>query len=159
MAVNRGRLGFRASRPRILRQRDPFSYLTTQMATRETGLGLFGGAKEVSKNEFFQGGQRKTTRKRSVRRLYVRDPYNALTADATFGSGRTVATFSPEFDQFTNNGNKMYDPSRAPSGVREVSVLSARTRANRPGKASRGHGNVIKRTIFNQNSGKTLKRR
>ena len=159
MAANRGRLGFRASRPRILRQRDPFSLLSTQMATRETGLGLFGGAKEISKNEFFQGGQRKTRGKRSVRRLFVRDPYNVLTSDPTFGSGRTVATFSPEFDQFTNNANKMYDPSKAPGNVREVSVLSARTRANTPGKASRGHQKVIKRTLFNQTGGKRLRRR
>jgi hypothetical protein len=128
------------------------------MATREVGVGLFGGAKEVSKNEFFQGGQRKTTSKRSVRRLFVRDPYNALTGVAGFGSGATVATFAPEADQFTNNANKMYDPSKAPGGVREVSVVNARTRANLPGKASRGHGKVIRRTIFNQNSGKRLKR-
>jgi hypothetical protein len=159
MAVNRGRLGMRASRPRILRARDPLSYLTTQMATREAGAGLFGGAKEISKNVFFQGGQQKTTGKRSVRRLFVRDPYNTLTAVSGFGSGATVATFSAEADQFTNNANKMYDPSKAPGGVREVSVLAARTRANVPGKARRGHGNVVKRTIFNQTGGKTLKRR
>lgn len=159
MAVNRGRLGMRASRPRILRARDPLNYLTTQMATREVGVGLFGGSKEVSKNEFFQGGQRKTRGKRGVRRLFVRDPYNLLTAVAPFGSGATTATFAPEADQFTNNPNKMYDPSKAPGAVREVSVFAARTRANTPGKAGRGHANVIKRTIFNQTGGKTLKRR
>jgi len=159
MAVNRGRLGLRASRPRILRARDPLSYLTTQMPTREAGVGLFGGSKEISKNVFFQGGRPKTRSKRRVRILHVTDPYNLLTSVAPFGSGATVATFAPQADNFTNNNNPMYDPSQAPGAVREVSVLSARTRANTPGKASRGHGNVVKRTLFNQTGGKRLKRR
>lgn len=159
MAVNRGRLGFAASRPRILRARDPFAKLSTQMATREAGLGLFGGSKETSKNVFIQNGRPRITGKRSVRRLFVRDPYNVLTADATFGSGRTVATFAPEADQFTNNANSMYDPSKSPGAVREVSVLAARTAANTPGKAGRGHAKVVKRTLFNQTGGKRLRRR
>lgn len=159
LGSNRGRLGSIVQRPRILRQRDPLTYLTKQMATREAGLGLFGGAKAVSKNQFFQNGRPITRGKASVRRLFVRDPYNVLTSDPTFGSGRTTALFSPEADQITNNTNTMYDPSKSPGSVTEVSTLAARTRANTPGKASRGHGNVVKRTIFNQNQGKRLKRR
>lgn len=156
---NTGRLGRRASRPRILRQRDPFTTLTSQMATKEVGLGLFGGAKEISKNEFIQNGRRTTRGKRSVRRLFVRDPYNVLTSDPTFGSGRTTATFAKEADQFTNNPNTMYDPSKAPSGVREVSAFAAKRRAETPGKASRGHAKVIRHTLFNQTGGKRLRRR
>lgn len=158
MATNTGRLGRVVSRPRILRQRDPFSLLTTQMASREAGLGLFGGSKEISKNVFTQGGMPKTRSKRSVRRLYQRDPYNLLTSDATFGSGRTVATFSPQFDQFTNNANKMYDPSKAPGGVREVSRFAATRRAEIPGN-TRNRGKVFRpnrQTLF---GGKTLRRR
>lgn len=153
-----GRLGQRASRPRILRARDPLTYESQQMATREAGVGLFGGAKETSKNEFLQNGRPRITRRRSVRRLFVRDPYNALTGGA-FGSGATAATFSKEADQFTNNANPMFDPSRGSDSAREVSVVAARTRASKPGKASRGHDNVIRRTLFNQNAGKTLRRR
>jgi hypothetical protein len=157
--ANRGRLGSIVQRPRILRQRDPFSLLSTQMATREAGLGLFGGAKAISKNQFIQNGRPTTRRKASVRRLFVRDPYNALTADTTFGSGRTSALFAPEADQFTNNANTMYDPSKAPGRVREVSAFSANRRAQTPGKAGRGHAKVIRRTLFNQTGGKRLRRR
>lgn len=91
-------------------------------------------------------------RKISVRRLFVKDPYNK-------NSTATVATFSSVADQFTNNPNPAYDPSKAPGSVKEVSVASARKSANKPGKASRGHMKTIKRTLFNQNSGKTLLRR
>ena len=83
--------------------------------------------------------------------LYVKDPYNK-------NSTATVATFSDVAEQFTNNPNPAYDPSKAPGAVKEVSVASARKSANKPGKASRGHQKVIKRTLFNQNQGKTLKK-
>jgi|SRR5262245_6929679 len=91
--------------------------------------------------------------------LYVKDPYNKLTSDPTFGSGRTQATFSDVAEQFTNNPNPAYDPSQAPGAVQEVSAASERKSANTPGKASRGHQKVIKRTLFNQNQGKTVIKR
>lgn len=92
------------------------------------------------------------TRKRNgVILKFVRDPYNKL-------STRTSALFSPVADQFTDNPNPLYDPSKAPGSVKEVSVAQARKQANKPGKASRGHQNVIKRTLFNQNAGKRLRR-
>jgi hypothetical protein len=86
----------------------------------------------------------------SVRRLFVRDPYNK-------NSTATVATFSKEFDQFTNNANPAYDPSKAPGSVRVMDARS--TSAERPGKASRGHQKVVTlgRTYFF--GGKTLRRR
>jgi hypothetical protein len=84
--------------------------------------------------------------------VYVKDPYNK-------NSAATQATFSDVADQFTNNPNPAYDPSKAPGSVREVSVAAARKSANKPGKASRGHQKVIARTLFNQNQGKTLKKR
>jgi hypothetical protein len=91
-------------------------------------------------------------KKKSVKRLHATDPYNK-------NSTATVATFSSEADQFTNNPNVLYDPSKAPGVPQEKSVASARKAANKPGKASRGHQKVIKRTLFNQNGGKTLKRK
>lgn len=90
--------------------------------------------------------------KKSVRILHVTDPYNK-------NSTATVATFSPEADEFTNNPNAAYDPSKSPGTVKEVSVASSRKSVNRPGKASRGHQKTIKRTLFNQNAGKQLKKR
>lgn len=95
------------------------------------------------------------SRKASVKRLHVRDPYNLLSsAPYGFGLNPTVATFSPEFDQFTNNANPTYDPSKAPGAV------TVKQRASRPlGKARTGHQKYIppnRQTMF---GGKTLKRR
>jgi hypothetical protein len=90
-------------------------------------------------------------KKTKVKILHVTDPYNK-------NSTATVATFSPVADQFTNNTNPAYDPSKAPGAVKEVSVASQRKSANKPGKASRGHQKVIapnRQTLF---GGKTLKR-
>lgn len=158
--ANKGRLGFKFSKPRTLTARDPFTFLSLQRSRKDIGAAV-GQPKAiaVTKNTLYQRGRLKVKSRVSVRRLHVRDPYNLLTSDPTFGSGRTTATFSPEADQFTNNPNKDFDPSKSPGSVTEVSTLTSRTRANTPGKASRGHGNVIKRTIFNQNQGKRLKRR
>lgn len=144
-----------ARRVRILRSRDPFTATTLQPG-RTVGLG---GKNEISKNEFIQNGRPTTRAKRAVRRLFVRDPYNMNSVSGLFATGATVARFSPEADQFTDNANTMYDPSKAPGAVREVSVASARKRANTPGKASRGHMKAIRRTLFNQTGGKTLRRR
>jgi hypothetical protein len=90
--------------------------------------------------------------------LYRKDPYNIYSTTGIFATGATVATFSPVAEQFTNNPNAAYDPSKAPGAVAERSVAAARKAANVPGLASRGHQKVIKRTLFNQNQGKRLKR-
>lgn len=92
------------------------------------------------------------TSRSGVRRLFVRDPYNK-------NSTATQATFSPVADQFTNNTNPLYDPSKAPGNVQEVSVANARRGANSPGKASRGHQKVIPYTKFSLLGGKRLVRR
>jgi hypothetical protein len=97
-------------------------------------------------------------RTKGVRILYVKDPYNLNSVSGIRATGRTQATFSDVADQFTNNPNPAYDPSKAPGAVREVSVASARKSANRPGKASRGHQKVHVYGSFNQNQGKKLKR-
>jgi len=90
--------------------------------------------------------------KRSVRRLHVTDPYNK-------NSTATVATFSPAAEEFTNNPNPAYDPSRHSNDMTELSVAASRKAAQKPGKASRGHQKVIPRTLFNQNGGKTVIKR
>lgn len=90
-------------------------------------------------------------RVKGITRLFVRDPYNK-------NSSATQATFSDVAEQFTNNPNPLYDPSKAPGSVKEVSVASARKNASRPGLASRGHQKVIKYGPFNLRGGKRLKR-
>lgn len=92
-------------------------------------------------------------RRNGVRLLFARVPYNKNAP-----AGVTQATFSDVADQFTNNPNPLYDPSKAPGSVKEVSVASARKTANRPGKASRGHQKVIKYGKFALTGGKRLKR-
>lgn len=78
-----------------------------------------------------------------VRRLMARDPLNPLTRDDAI------------FDQFTNNPNPKYDPSRAPGSVSKLDG----TPLPPVGRPTAGHQKVIKRTLFNQNAGKKLKRR
>lgn len=92
-------------------------------------------------------------RRASVRRLHVTDPYNK-------NSTATVATFSAVADQFTNNPNVLYDPSKAPGSVRRLSVAQPEQAVSRGdrGRAERSHGKVFKpnrQTLF---GGKTLKR-
>lgn len=158
--ANKGRLGFKFSKPRTLTARDPFTYLSLQRSRKDIGSAV-GQPKaiDVTKNTLYQRGRMKVRSRVGVRRLFVRDPYNLLTGVSPFGSGATTATFSDEADQFTNNPNKDFDPSKSPGSVNEVSVLNTRTAAGKPGKAGRGHQKVIKRTLFNQNQGKRLKRR
>lgn len=141
------------SRPRILRPRDPLSFTSLQPGAADR----FGQKIEVSKNVFKQGGLKRITSRRSVRRLFRRDPYNLNSTTGLFATGATVARFSPEADQFTDNPNPSFDPSKAPGAVTEISARSLS--AEKPGKASRGHAKVIRRTIFNQNGGKRLRRR
>lgn len=93
------------------------------------------------------------SRMQRVRRLFVRDPYNAISA----AKGVTVARFAPEADALMNvNPNPAYDPSTGSNDATEVSVASARKSASKPGRASRGHAKAVK---TNPNLGKTLKRR
>lgn len=90
----------------------------------------------------------------SVRRLFVRDPYNLLSqAGSGFGNNPTTATFASEADQFTNNPNPVFDPSKAPGSVQ------VKQRAAKPIGADRGHQKVFKPNRFTLFGGKTLRRR
>lgn len=92
--------------------------------------------------------------KKRVKRLFVRDPYNLLSqAGQGFGQNPTTATFSDVSDQFTNNPNPVYDPSKAPGGVKVVQ------RAPKPIGADSGHQKVFKPNRFTLFGGKTLRRR
>jgi hypothetical protein len=92
--------------------------------------------------------------RRSVKRLFVRDPYNLLSqAGQGFGNNPTTATFSKEADQFTNNANVGFDPSKAPGSVKIVQ------RASKPIGADKGHAKVFKPNRFTLFGGKKLRRR
>jgi hypothetical protein len=97
-------------------------------------------------------------RTKGVTILYRKDPYNLNSVSGIRAVGPTVATFSDVAEQFTNNPNPVYDPSKAPGAVAEKSVAASRKAVNVPGKASRGHQKIVARTLFNQNQGKRLKR-
>jgi|SRR5215471_21785136 len=143
---------FTAPKIKIKRQYNPYAYKTTQAGRTVK----FGQAIDMSKHD--PTVLTKVYRKKlaTPRRLYVRDPYNLNSVSGIMATGRTQATFSPEADTFTNNPNPKYDPSKHPT---VVSAFGQRDLAKEvPGKASRGHANVIPRTLFNQNQGKRLRR-
>lgn len=92
--------------------------------------------------------------RKGVKRLFVRDPYNLLSQYPNgFGRNPTSATFSPVADQFTNNANPVFDPSKAPGTVQIVQ------RAPKPIGADKGHQRVFKPNRFTLFGGKTLRRR
>lgn len=101
-----------------------------------------------------------TKRRNGVKLLFQRVPYNKNAAlGPPFGPvAPTEATFSDVADQFTDNPNPLYDPSKAPGSVQEVSVAAARKSADKPGKASRGHQKAIKPNRTTLFGGKRLKR-
>lgn len=136
---------------KIMRQFNPFTYKTSQggPATR------FGTSVAKSKHDPSVLLMH-VTKKVPVKRLFRKDPYNMNSVTGIQATGATQATFSAEADHFTNNPNPKYDPSKQPGivtseGQRDVAMEKA-------GKASRGHQNVIPRTLFNQNQGKRLRR-
>jgi hypothetical protein len=94
------------------------------------------------------------TKKASVRRLHVTDPYNLYSQyGAGFGLNPSVATFTPEFDKLTNNPNVIYQPQAGQSTV------AVRQRAPKPIGAASGHMKAFppnRQTLF---GGKTLRRR
>lgn len=101
--------------------------------------------------------QRSKTR---VRILSRHDPYNKLSVDSIRATGATEAIMSPVADEFTDNPNVLYDPSRHPAGTvvnYEKQPEQSVSRGDRTA-AERSHGNVHRFTIFNQNGGKRLRR-
>jgi hypothetical protein len=81
----------------------------------------------------------KTTKKSKTRILMQRDPINKpLTR--------------PEVDQFTNNPNPKYDPSKGPGSVAVKKMPKGKT-----GTGRTGHGKVIPPNNQTRNGGKTLR--
>lgn len=138
---------------RVLRALDPLTYKTLQrQAPGATTLQINNPA--ITKNQFRQAGFPVVRAKAAVRRLFRRDPYNLLSSNAPppFNTGATVATFSPEADQFTNNPTApFYHPEKQPGAVSIVRQPQAT-----PGTKNRGK--VIPPNLQTITGGKTLRR-
>lgn len=140
---------------RVLRALDPFTYKTLQ---KPQNLPSIPETQKpaVTKNQVTQAGARlQGGRRKSVRRLFRRDPYNLFssTAPPPFGTGATTATFSPEAEQVdTLNPNKAFHPEKAGGPVRIMRQPQAAA-----GRKNRGKVMTPNRlTLF---GGKTLRRK
>lgn len=160
MARSRGRIGGNSNvtprlktsgfpRPKILRPRDPMTKTTLQ-----PGRAMREGSQKIGigKNVFTQMGRPVIRARVSVRRLFVKDPYNLNSVSGIGATGATQATFSDVADQFTNNANPQFHPENAPGAVRTVRVGQAQPGTKNRGKIFRPN----RQTLF---SGKTLRRR
>lgn len=141
---------------RVLRALDPMTYVTQQRGNIDTSTVAETQKPTVTKNQVTQAGQRLLGgSRRSVRRLFRKDPYNlwSSTAPPPFGTGATQATFSPEAEQVdTLNTNKAFHPEKAGGPVRVMrQPQAAAGRKNR--------GNVVAPNRFTLFGGKTLRRR
>lgn len=142
---------------RILKAFDPFTFKTQQSANRKrvpTAGGATANPIDIPASQVVKQGMTRT--RTSVKRLFVKDPYNMNSVSGPMATGATVARFSPVADQFTNSVNKKFDPSKGPGSVDELTVRDVSV--EKAGKASRGHQKVVRRTLFNQNLGKKLRR-
>lgn len=141
-------------RVRVIRQFNPFAFKTTQ-AGNPPRAALDFQHPEVTKNQVYQRGHKLLGgRRRAVRRIFRRDPYNLLSANAPapFNTGATQATMSPVADQFTNNANPAFHPEKSPGSVRVIRQPQAAA-----GRKNRGKTFAPNRyTLF---GGKTLRRR
>jgi hypothetical protein len=140
---------------RVLRALDPFTFKTLQ---RPGNLPSIPETQKptVTKNQVTQAGQRLLGGpRRSVRRLFRRDPYNlwSSTAPPPFGTGATQATFSPEAERVdTLNPNKAFHPERVGGSVRVM-------RQPQAAAGRRNRGNVVAPNRFTLFGGKRLRRR
>ncbi len=139
---------------RVLRALDPLTYKTLQRQAPGKTVETFNNP-QVTKNQFVQRGFPVIRRKLSVRRLFRKDPYNLLssTAPPPFANSPTVATFSPEAEQFTNNTTApFYHPEKSPGAV----VVR---RQPQPAVGTKNRGKIIKPNLQTIAGGKTLRRR
>lgn len=117
---------------RIVRVPNPQSPKTTKGVTANSRSGSWHDESQLTR--------RTTSARTSVRRLHVIDPNSP--------------TFSRVMDQFTNNPNKRFDPSKAPGSVRRLDGTP-----QPPQGATTGHQKVIRQTKQMKTGGKTLVRR
>jgi hypothetical protein len=106
----------------------------------KTPRGVMKGTKSGSFHDESQLTRRTVKSKTSVRRLHVIDP--------------TSPTFSPVMEQFTNNLNPRYDPTKAPGSVARLDGTP-----QPPKGPNSGHQKVIQQTRQMKTGGKTLVRR
>lgn len=141
---------------RTLRALDPFTFKTLQ---RPSSLPTIPETQKpvVTKNQVTQAGAKlQGGRRRSVRRLFRKDPYNlwSSTAPPPFGTGATVATFSPEAERVdTVNTNKAFHPEGNVTGPARV------VRQPQPVAGRKNRGNVLVPNRFTLFGGKTLRRK
>jgi hypothetical protein len=107
----------------------------------KTPKGVTGNPKSGSFHDEDQLTRKTTSAKTSVRILHATDP-------------ATSNAFTPVMDQFTNNPNKRYDPSKAPGAVTKLDSTPPP-----PQGVTSGHQKVIQQTNQMKTGGKTLVRR
>src|SRR5580765_3240405 len=118
----------------------------TNIFSKKTPRNVMKGPRAGSWHDESQLTRTNVKSKTSVRRLFVKtDPQNPATP--------APALFSPVMDQFTNNANPRYDPSKAPGSVTKKDGTPLP-----PKGYNSGHQKVIKQTSFMKRGGKTLKR-
>jgi hypothetical protein len=124
---------------KIVRATNPQSPKTPKGAQANVKAGSFHDESQLTRKN--------VKSKASVTRKFVKtDPQNPATP--------APALFSPVMDQFTNNANPRYDPSKAPGAVTKKDGTPPP-----PKGATSGHQNVIRYNNQMQTGGKTLKRR
>jgi hypothetical protein len=139
---------------KTLRALDPLTFKTLQRQAPGKTVEQFNNP-AVSKNVFKQRGFPVVRKRAAVRRLFRRDPYNLLSASAPppFNTGATVATFSPQFSELTNNPTApFFHPEKSPGAITvKRQPQAAAGRKNR--------GSVTPPNRFSLFGGKTLRRR
>jgi hypothetical protein len=124
---------------KIVRVTNPQSPKTPKGATANQKAGSFHDPSQLTRTS--------VKSKTSVQRKFVKtDPQNPATP--------APALFSPVMDQFTNNANPRYDPSKAPGAVIKKDGTPVP-----PKGATTGHQKVIPYNNQMRTGGKTLKRR
>jgi hypothetical protein len=113
----------------------------TNPQSKSTPRGATANAKAGSWHDESQLTRRQVKSKKSVRRLMATDP--------------TVSnTFSPVYDQFTNNANPRYNPSKAPGSVRTLDSTPKPPQGN----PNAGHQKVIQYNNQMRTGGKRIVR-
>jgi hypothetical protein len=116
---------------RILRATNPQS--------KKTPRGVIMNVRSGSWHDESQLTRRNVKSKASIRRLYAQDP-------------TTSNTFTPVYDQFTNNANPRYDPSRAPGAVRRLDSTPVPPQGN----PNAGHQKVVQYNNQMRTGGKRI---
>lgn len=140
-------------RPTVRRALSPTQFVTLQAKNPPAGLVTIDKP-SITKNTFYQAGRPVVRARAAVRRLFRKDPYNiwSATAPPPFGTGATVAQFSPEAEQVdVANPNTFFHPEKSPGAVSVMRYPQAVA-------GKKNHGSYFppnRQTLF---GGKTLRR-